>query len=360
MLFPPLQLFSIRQSLRVKMSRNTKYEPVEYDSDEEVGSGMSGDELETREPLNDENIGDENINGLFDVVKPENFKGVQSIYIDFEINASPEEMASNRVDTVWKMKDHLPKYMKQNLATKNRHLATDADLHGNTHRCAFLELEILQQKNDNPFAMGIKSQHMMNRTLNQHDAFLWTVPPATPTMSVKELAFEPTNPITKNAYLNSKMYTLADLDEDIVLFEKTAKRDGYGTIATRSLAYDHLLENLALGVWREEYPKMNLDAIEDAIANRQNTVEVTYKVASQLKEKLAAPAREINEKTVNLEDFTVDFVRADGQTAFNSPMGLHGELCNSEMDTDNKFRSEKLMQRGMFHVKAKLYYFLMD
>jgi len=332
---------------------------VEYESgsDEDMGSDLSGDELQTREPVGeDADIGAEN--DLIEHVKVENFKGAQSIFIDIEIPASPEEMESGAVSTVWKMADHLPKFLKQNVATKDRHLAGDDDLVGDLHLCVPLELEILQQKNSQPFTMGVRSRHMMNRTINQHGAYLWTVPPDTPTSAVNQLAFEPTNPVTKNAYLNSTMYTMANLNADIKLFEKEGKQEAYGTIAVKSLAYTELIKNLELGRWSEE--DLNLEAIEDAPVNRVRTVEVPYKVASQLKERLAQPTLDIIKRCMNLEDFTFEVVRADGQTAFNSPMNLHGELCGSEVDADHKIRSEKLLQRGMYHIKAKFTYFLLD
>lgn len=332
-----------------------QYDDIE--SEEDLGSEFSGDELVTQDPI--EEMEAENIDAGLEHVKKENYKGAQWVMMDIEVLASPEELQAGHVSTTWKLAPHLPKHLKQNMAAKNRDNAADHELAGNLGRCVPLQLEIVQQKNSMPFAMAIRAPGMLAKTFDRHNNYLWRVPPDTATMKVNELIFEPTNPITKNMYLNSTMYTLEELEDDIKVFEKTAKREAYGTVAVKSLAYAHLMDNLDLGKWKEETEHLDLDAIYSAPERHTRAVEVTPKIATQLKTILAKPTNEVLERCLNLEDFNVELVRADGQTEYNSAANLHGELVGSEVDADGKIRADKLLQRGIFHVKAKFHYFLL-
>lgn len=337
------------------MYRGKRTEPIEYEQGSDIDEAIM-----TEEPLNeaadyrvDESIGRH--------LSTDVFKQVQSIIVDIDVMASPDELARGFVPSEWKLLPHLSKKLKQNLALKNRDVAGDADHAGDLRRCIPLQFEILQQANTLPFFMGIRAPGMMDKTVYRQGACLWRVPPDTATMALPigaGMAFEPTNVIDRHMYNNFRVCTPEDLAESITVVKGSKGKPGYGTISVGSVAYDDLIENLNAGAWRElDLTEEELDAIYEP-PRHQHTVQVRQKMAEQLQVKLQQPLNDVIDRCVNLEDFTISVVRADGNPHFNSPQGLHGELVGSENDPLHKLSSTKLLTRGMFHIKAKFDYLL--
>jgi hypothetical protein len=340
-----------------------KAERVESDSDDELGSDLSGDELQTREPIDGEEDADNEVIGaendaLIEHVKPENFRGVQYKILDIKFMGSLEEMEAGTVDTIWKLSDHMPVHFKQNMAKKNRHLATEADLAGDTNMMIPLELEILRDMNTTPIGLGLRNKDMLSNTITKNGAYLWTTDPDSVSTPVNQLVLQPTNPVSKKLYVDGMLYSQAALDSDIVTVEKSGKNEAYGTIAVKSMGYNVLVEGIHKGLWANE--KLDVEAIEDAPSTRQRRVEVPYKVAADIKEELAKPIRELKERCTSVDDISFELCRTDGETAFNSVANLHQALCGSELDADHKITSAKLQQRGIYSVKVKLAYILVD
>lgn len=280
------------------------------------------------------------------------FTKAQSVLIDIDITASPAELAQGGGQNVWKLMSHLTKEFKQNLALKNRHLASGEELAGNLNRCIPLHLEILQQKNSFPFPVGIKIPGMMDVNLHKHGQCVYRVAPETQTMLVGQAAFEPTNIVNKYMYSNYRMCTLEDLNNDVKFVGKTAKKPAYATVAVGSLAYETLCSNLEEGKWQSELGHIDVEEIFDP--KRNHTVQITEKMGKQIVDTLHPVIKEAADSFINIEDFNVEIVRADGQRAFDSTTGIHGELIGSNAVNAPKIVSDKLQTRQTFYLKARL------
>lgn len=179
---------------------------------------------------------------------------------------------------------------------------------------------------------------------------------------VNEMILEPTNPVSEEMLENSTLYSLKNLNEDLQLIEgkdKSLDADKYATVVTGTMAYTQLVKALKAGVW-SNVEDIDRPTIYQAPERGLRKVEITYDMGKELYEFLAKPIREVLERCINLEDFNVEYVRADGESEFNSPNGLHGQIIGSELDEDHKIRDDVLNKRGVFHVMARLSYFLLE
>lgn len=314
------------------MSYSHNDEFVEVDPKEMVGSELDNDQHLTKDM----------------------FTQVQRTLMDIDVTASLAELEQNPSLATWKLMPHLSKEFKQNLALKNRHLATGEELAGNLNRCIPLHLEILQQKNSFPVAMGIHVPGMMDKNLYKHGQCVYRVPPDTQTMLVGQNVFEPTNKITQWMYDNYRMCTVEDLETDIKHFAKTAKVPAHATIAVGSLAHEALKENLAAGKWQSELEHIDVEEIFDP--KMRHTVQVTPIMAKQIAGLLEPMIKETADSFINLEDFNVKIVRADGQANFAAPQGIHGELIGSNVTNAPKIVTDKLQTRYNVTIKAALYH----
>ncbi len=301
-------------------NNSSKYAQSEPAYMEDMGSDASDIEIE-------EQVGaqaaEEVDPALDEHLKKEKFAKPQSITIDIDICASPAELAQTIESHIWKLMPHLNKEMKQNMAHNNRDLATGDQLAGNLNRCIPLHLEILQQKNSFPFAMGIHVTGMMDTTLHRNGQCVWRVPPDTPTMKVNEPAFEPKSKINEYQYRNYRSCTVEDLATDVKRVEKSAKNAAHYNVLVGSLAYETLVEHLSRGVWEDQHAQINLDHIFEP--GRSPGVTVTEKMGSELVGLLKPAIEEVANSFINLEDFHVKVVRADGIADFASPKGINGE-----------------------------------
>lgn len=289
-------------------------------------------------------------------VKKEMFSKAQSTTLDIDIIASPAELAQTIESNIWKLMPHMNKELKQNMAIKNRDMASGDQLAGNLNRCIPLHLEIIQQKNEFPFAMGIHVTGMMDTTLHRHGQCVWRVPPNTQTMKVNEAAFEPKSKINAYMYSNYKMCTLEDLATDVKLIGKTAKNAGHCNVLVGSLAYETLVDHLSRGVWEDQHEQLNLEHIFEP--GRSPSVMITEKMGTELVNLLKEPIEEVANSFINLENFHIQVVRADGVNDFASPKNLIGELVGSDKVSGSKLNTDKLQKRYCFHIKAKLDYIL--
>lgn len=279
------------------------------------------------------------------------FTKAQSVLIDIDITASPAELAAPGASNVWKLMPHLSKEFKQNLALKNRHLASGDELAGNLNRCIPLHLEILQQKNSFPYAMGVRIPGMMDKNLHRHGQCVYRVAPDTPTMLVGQSAFEPNNIVNKYMYNNYRMCTLEDLANDVKFFKQTSKTPSYATVQVGSLAYETLCSNLEQGHWQSELGHIDVEDIFDP--KRNHTVQVTERMGKQIVDTLHPVVKEAADSFINIEDFNVEIVRADGQKAFDKPTGIHGEIVGSDKVSAPKITNDKLQTRQSFYLKAR-------
>lgn len=297
---------------------------------------------------------------------PKSFGGVQTIRIQIDSLASLEELASGSAQSVWRPLAHLLPNFKHNIASKNRDKAGPEHLAGNLRRCIPLSLRIVRDGNSHAVPLAISIPGLVPRTVHRNGVSHWRVPPNTPVQMVNEVAFEPANPITRHMYDTWKVCNLDTLGDDIQHKNKTANHPkGYSTIATNSLAYAVLCDNLfglngADAIWNNYIESGEIDAkeIEDAVENHKNLVEVPTAVAKVIEGVLRSQAEEVAASFINLEDFAVDIQRADGQPKFNSYQGLKGELMGSDIDPHQKLRAIKLQSREHFFVEAELSFLL--
>lgn len=295
---------------------------------------------------------------------PKSFGGCQTIRLQIDSMASLEELASGAAQTVWKPLDHLLKEFKHNTATKNRDKATGEQLAGNVRRMLPLGLRIVQHGNGHAVPIELDIPGLVPRTIHRTGRAHWRVAANTPVQMVDEPAFEPSNPMTRYAYNTMKVCSLESLKEDIHHKGKTAKSpQGYSTIATNSLPYEVLCDNLfglngATPRWAEFHDQMNLDEIEEAVENHRNLVEVPTPIAKEIEGVLRKQAEEMEASLINLEDFAVTIRRSDGNNKFNSYQGLKGELVGSDIDPQQKLRSAKLQRREQFFTEAELAFIL--
>lgn len=300
-------------------------------------------------------------------LQSEMFSHTQKVWLDIDITGSPEDLHAGNTSTTWKLLPHLPaKYLRQNLAVENRHLAGDEHLAGDLRQCIPLGFEIVEHSNSFPYPMAIRAPGMMDKTLHRDGACLWRVQPDTkPNMMVGIKAFEPTGIIDTHMYHNYSMCPLETLDTDITIVEggggKGAKKAtaGYGRIATNSVPYETLISNLDLGMWRDELTEVELNNIYDAPARHLRSVDVPKHIAEQIRDTLRPIVQETIDRCVNLEDMNFEIFRADGNPKFNSPKGLIGSVAHGDSDPENRATDRRLMETCVFHIKAQFAFALL-
>lgn len=278
--------------------------------------------------------------------------GAQRIMLDIDLMASPEELAQGQVLSVIKLAPHVRKHLKQITTTKDRDKAGPEEMAGNLTRCIPLYLEIVEQCNSFPYAMGLKIPGMVAKTLHENGRSHWRVTADTPPMMVNRAAFEPSNFVTASMYQNYRMISPESLAEDI----KHHPNDGISIIRVHSLPYDSLVANLEAGHWPQA--DIDFEAVFNAKERRHPIVHVPIAVGRDIEESLRTPVEEAAKAFINLEDFAFEVERADGEPAFDSPNKLHGELVGAEFGADQNLRERRLLKRCQFHVKAELTYCL--
>ncbi len=283
------------------------------------------------------------------------FAKVQEALIDIDVHASPSQLAQTIGANVWRLATHLTKNFKANIGTRNRNLATEDQLEGNLNRCIPLHLEVTMVKNSFPYFMGIKIPGMMDKNLHKNGACVYRVPPDTATMMVGEAVFEPVNTVNKYNYETYKRCTLEDLAKDVEFVKGEAgKHDAHALITVRSLAYQTLMDSLNDNCWQEEYEHFDIEAVENP--GRSAKVQVTQKMGKQIVAILKPQVEEAAAGFINLEDFNVESVRADGYGTFDTPKGLHGELIGKGIASGSKLNIDRMQKACCFLVKARFHY----
>lgn len=286
-------------------------------------------------------------------MKTDDFSNVHVIDFDFEITASPAELAAGNVGK-WKLMPHLSSELKQNLATKNRHLASGEDLAGNLDRFIPLDLKILQQKNSFPFAMGVKINGMMDKNLHRTGKCVYRVAPDTQTMVVGHSVFEPTNFFSRHLYEGYRACTLEDLENDVKFFPKTSKAPAHAMVQVGSLAHEAVIKNLEEGRFQREVAKRLIDVDEIRYPpEHMHNVKITEGMGKGIVGLLKPGIEEAIASMINLENFEIEAVRADGH-AFNKPTGLHGQLVGSDLIDTGKVGNNVMQIRHTIYLKCQL------
>lgn len=288
------------------------------------------------------------------------FNKVQKVILDFDVTASPAEMAADASKRIWQLKSQLRAQLKQNLAKTDRATATEDQLAGNLQRCIPLNMRIMQQSNSFPYAMGIEIEGMMNTNLHRDGSCVWRVPPNTPTMKVDEIAFAPNNLVTAHMYSNYKMCTLEDLDNDIKAIAAVPSKNvpAHALVASGSLAHTWLKKNLVeTSHWDAERPHLDIGLIMDT-PDTQHYVQVTARMGTELRDMLRGPITEAANSFIDLDAFNVRFVRADGNPSFVTPKGINGDIASNRTVKADKIRSDKMELQSTIHIKAELAYIL--
>jgi hypothetical protein len=338
--------------------KNNLYQDEDVFSDED--DSFVGSEMEEEEEMHFEENAPAKVQAENDPHKgthvvPEMYRKPQTVIMDISFNASPEELAAGDVDCDWRLEDHLPKYLKQNVADKNRSQATDDQLKGNLRRAVPIQLEILRDHNTMPFPMHITAPGMANGSMSKHGPSLWYTEAKTVSQPVKEFVFVPENIIDKYMVKNNMNMNPDDLDSFIQLHE--GKK--IATVAVHSPAYDKLVTNLRAGKWQEhDLDEHQWNSIMEP-GPRQTLVEVPYAIGKTLYDNMVEPIKDFTDRCIDLENFYVRASRADNQP-WNSRNNLVGETIGSDLDPDHALPSEALTTRQVYHVKARLTYAFAD
>lgn len=340
------------------------HDELDYDSYDEEGSEYGADQpREEEEYYTDAQAGlSTKLSGGH--LTKDMFSKAQTITLCMDIQGSPEQLEAGQVSKFWRIKPHNTQEFKQIMTLRNRDKATGEERAGNLNRCIPLHLEIVRENNSFPYYMGMKIPGMVPKVLHKNGRTHWRTPPNTSTHMVERAAFEPSNVITKYMYENWRMCSLEDLVDDVT----HVANKGYSTIAVDSLAYDVLVDSLSNetnphsedgGHWCQY--NLSVDDVADlydARDRRKQIVTVPTQIAKDIETALKDPLKEIADSFVNLEDLVVEFERADGVHAFNSPKNLHGELVGSDIDPNHDLRSAKLAKRACYGVTAEFTFIL--
>jgi hypothetical protein len=285
------------------------------------------------------------------------FTSFQTVTIDFDITASPAELAADPGLAQWSLASHLSSKLKQNLALKNRHLAGEGELAGNLGMCLPLGLDILQQQNELPFFMGIQIPGMMNTNLHRDGSCLWRVPPNTQTMGVNRAAFQPVNVVNQWSYHNLCSCTSDDLKEALQIHPAKGNQPGHSTVLVGSLPYELMVKTFKKGGWRDQLDQFDAERFFNP-GPHQVRVQCTEQMGREMLQYLAEPIKEAEASLINLNDLVVNFVRADGVEAFDTPKKISGEIIGNTRKgiSTQKINTAILQKRATFHIKADFHY----
>jgi hypothetical protein len=312
-----------------------------------VGDAEDDDVLVTHEAANDD-VGQE----VGTHVSADSFKHKKTLFLDVDVDASPEELNANPKLAEWNLKQELFKHFKLNVSDKDRANATEDKLFGNIEQIVPLNLEVVEHQNSLPYKVDVHAeQHLMGKTVHRHGSSIWSVMPDTSPSPVGRTVFEPSNIFDARMYEKAQLCTLKDLDEDVKLTAGNGKsRAGFATVATGTAAYDRLLKGLGDGEWRKiALTERDLNDIYEP-ARHARAVNVPLALGEALKGVLRSDLQEVIDRCINLEDFKFTLKRADGR-AWNSPQGLHGMLVGSGIDASQSMAPEMLQRNGRVHVR---------
>jgi hypothetical protein len=330
-----------------------KYIEEEDGSEEEVEAAYVGDEeaevvttTEVSDPL-----GDELAAGVGKHVKADQFENHQQLFIDVDVDASPEQLAANPRLAQFNLKQELYKHFKENLSDKDRANATEDKLVGNISQIVPLNLEVVEHQNTFPYKMELRSPHFLGKTLHRSGNAIWTVMPGTAPTPVGRTVFEPANVFDERMYKKAQMCSLEDINEDIKMTPATKSRGGFATVATGTAAHDRLLKGLENGEWR--HVKLTERELTDIWEppRHARTINVPLGLGESLKQDLRNDLQEVIDRCINLEDFSFTLARADGNSKWNSPQGLHGMLVGSAVDDGQNMPAVMLQRHERAHVR---------
>lgn len=338
-------LHRVSQHLTLCVRNTTMYRPSgsapkrveepdgeEYDSmDEELLGEEEQDVVTTMEDGNNTVAGDYEsaANKHIDTQTLENFS---QLFIDVDVDASPDQMASNLKLAEVHFKEELHRHFQENLSDKDRNNAGEDNLHGNVRTIVPLGLEVVEHQNTLPYKMEVVSnKHFLGKAVHKAGNAIWTVYPGTQPTPVGRMVFAPANVFTERMYHKAKMCTMADIDDDIKMTSATKQRAGFATVATGTAAHDRLKKGLDKGEWAKvRISDEEWNEIFDP-PRRARTINVPLPLGEALKADLRSDLQSVMDRTINIEDFTFTLRRSDG-LKFNAPQNMHGMLVGNGLD----------------------------
>lgn len=285
-------------------------------------------------------------------VKVENFDRPITIAFDIDVVGSPAQLAAGHVSNEWSLKKELLKRMRHNNALRNRLHATEEELEGDLRMCIPLQFEVIEHGNSQPFAQGFDVPGVMPLTFSQHGAWAHRTAAKCAVTPIREgVKMEPVNIIDRALMHDSHGTTLSDISNDI---QKNEKR-GYASIVVGTPAYYKLQDAVDDGTYDHLFPN-GLDddqyqAIMDPPMHRK-TIEVPLAVANQLQDDISQPINDFMSRCIDLNNFVIRVVRADGQSEFDSPIGYVGEQVSADMDAEDQLSHEAANTVGQYHAKC--------
>jgi len=293
--------------------------------------------------------------GVPEHVSKDMFTHVQSVPIDIEVTASPEDLERNPELCIWKMQSQLTKHFKQNLATHNRMNARSEDLRGNLDRILPLGFDVEMQANTFPYAMGMDIPGMMRSNVHRTGVCTYRLPPHLSASATSKSIFDPENKVGRHAYENYKLCTLEDLQHDIEFKAGRHQQDDHALVTVGSLAYDTLVKSIKNGAWRDE---MTRQEIEHIFNPSTYSVEVPHAVGNDIKEFLLPDVEQTAKSFINIADFNIRIHRADGEKSFISPKKIAGAINQTAggKNTSTKINMDALQRNCTFYIKGLMHY----
>jgi len=267
----------------------------------------------------------------------QNFVGNrQSIHLQVEFVGTPEQFAQGTVSTIHRFSPLNSKYFQQNMASKNRANVGDEMLFGDSRTIVPVKFTITSKQNTAPFANGFKCKELEASTIDKNTGYVYRIPGHTASQTCNVDVFKPNNFVEEHMYELGTMCTLADLKEHIIQIDAKNGARGIGMVAPDTYAFKTLTSNLRKGLWRDQaLTQVQIDAIFAAEANPEAAatgyVQVTPKMASDLNIFLSREINDVMERCINANEMEFSLHRADGNSAFNSPQGLIGEVIGNSL-----------------------------
>lgn len=335
--------------------------------DEDVGSDYSGSDVD--EEVNEEvgsdvdqaPVGSEVAAPKQHVKLEGKYANAETVFLDVCFKGSPEDFEKGIASREWNFKQELLRHFKQNMADKDRHLASDDQLAGHIKRIVPMGLRLVQQMDTLPFAGQITNKKMLPKNIHATGAALHRCEPCALT-PVNINLFNPVSLIDADMIEKGRMCTPEMVNDTVNIVEPTGKnKSGYGTVVIRdddgkTLAYKTLANHVRKSntLAGEKFSREQVRAILSPPA-KAKSVEISAVQAAALKARLLKDVDNLLSRCMDLEsDLTFHFERADGESSFNSPNMLEGSLIGAVVNAENVADSNPLLTKvGTFYAKLE-------
>jgi hypothetical protein len=260
----------------------------------------------------------------------------QSIHLQVEFVGTPEQWAKGLVPTTHRFSSMNGKYFQQNMASKDR-ANVGADMRfGDSRTIVPVKFTITNKQNQAPFAAGFTCKELEPSTIDKNAGYVYRIPGHTASQTCNVDVFKPNNFVEERMYKLGTMCTLADLEEHIVVKDGSKGKKGFGLIEAGTYVYDTLTSSLRRGLWKDQaLTQVQINAIFAVEGNPEASangyVEVTPKMAADLKNFLSKEIQDVMDRCIDANALEFSLHRADGQSEFNSPQGLIGEIVGNSL-----------------------------